>query len=115
MFSYRNTFSSNFLEIIRNIKNWIKITFIVIIHFTIKLLILKPIDYVNDILWYNGICRKCKSGRYISDFRADRFVNNQFYCSNCKKRFYSSKVRFTVSDTEYKNLIRDIKIKNLIR
>lgn len=87
--------------------------FIIIIHGIITI-ILKPIDWFNTILWNNGLCRVCKSGRYISDFRPDKFINNQFYCNNCGKRFNSTIRRDSISESEYVIIKRDNKIKEII-
>lgn len=94
--------------------NYIKIFFIVVVHFTIQFLILYPTDYINTILWNKGVCRKCKIGRYVSYFSPDRFFNNQFICSNCKNRFRSTKPRYTISDEEYKIVMRNNKINKII-
>ena len=114
MFSRRNSTRSSSLEInLKNITNYIRLFFIIIIHFLITLF-LNPINYINTILWNNGVCRKCNYGKYISDFRPDRFVNNQFYCECCKHRFYSSVSREVISEEDWRIVIRNKKIKQIV-
>ncbi len=98
----------------RHFTNYIKLFFIILIHSFISLL-LKPINYINTFYWNHGICRKCNYGRYISDFRPDRFINNQFYCDCCQSRFYSTIRRESISDKEYKIILRNKKIKSVIK
>ncbi len=114
MLGGRNSTNSSFLEIIKDFINYIKLFFIIIFHFLISLL-LKPVNYVNTIIWNNGICRKCNYGRFISDFRPDKFINNQFYCDCCQNRFLSTKSRESISDKEYKIIVRNEKIKKVIK
>lgn len=114
MLGCRNSTHSSSLEVnLKNIVNYIKLFFIIIIHFLINLF-LKPINYINTILWNNGVCKKCY-GKYISDFRPDRFVNNQFYCECCKHRFYSSISREVISDKDWRVMIRNKKIKQIVK
>ena len=90
----------------------IKLALFTLIDITFWILI-SPILIINNIRWKSGICRKCNRGRYILDFRPDKFINNQYVCGKCGFRFYSVKQRKSITNSEFIQNIRKIKLKKL--
>lgn len=81
-------------------------------------IVLLPIFYIlffiSRIKWNGGICRKCKSGRFVLiDYDSDRMFSNIYKCEHCENTLRNRYHHNELSKEDATIKIRDDKMKGL--